>query len=99
MAKVSNDEHVFPSTRWEWRPVKIKTPPAGHKTAAAKPSRWNGFPTWPRHRDLTITVRSRGGAESWWLIKARGRHGVFPGHLALEDVMAVVLNEPWSEDP
>lgn len=71
----------------------MKTPPAGHPTAAAKPSRWYRFGTWPRHKPLTITIQHRGGAESWWLVKARGSHGVFPGHLALEDVMSAVLNE------
>jgi hypothetical protein len=40
-----------------------------------------------------VTVAWRGGPESWWLVTARGRHGVFPGYAALEDVMAGVLNE------
>jgi hypothetical protein len=39
-------------------------------------------------------VTYRGGAESWWLIDARGSIGVFPGHAALEDVMAQIFNEP-----
>lgn len=42
-----------------------------------------------------MTVSWRGGAESWWLVQARGRHGTFPGHCAIEDVMAAVLNE-WN---
>jgi hypothetical protein len=41
-----------------------------------------------------VTIEYRGGAESWWLVKARGSHGVFPGHAAIEDVMSQVMNEP-----
>jgi hypothetical protein len=40
-----------------------------------------------------VTIKYRGGAESWWLVTARGRSGAFPGHAAIEDVMAQVLNE------
>ncbi len=54
---------------------------------------------WPRHRPLTIVIKHRGGAESWWLVKARGSQGVFPGHLALEDVMSCVCNEPYWVEP
>jgi hypothetical protein len=86
-------EQTFPSTTYAWRKVKMKPPPAGHQTVRAKRGRWHGLPTWPRHRQLRIEVTYRGGAESWWLVKARGRHGVFPGCLALDDVMAQVLNE------
>jgi hypothetical protein len=42
---------------------------------------------------MTLKVRYRGGAESWWLVEARGSQGVFPGSAALEDVMVQVLNE------
>lgn len=73
----------------------MKPPPAGHVTARAKRGRWFGLATWPRTRSLNLTVAWRGGPESWWLVTARGRHGVFPGHLALEDVMAAVFNE-WN---
>lgn len=99
---MANDEseQVFPSTSWEWRKVKMKPPPAGHSTARAKRGRWHRFPQWPRTRALTLTVAYRGGPESWWLVTARGEHGVFPGHLALEDVMRQVLNEKdFGEDP
>jgi hypothetical protein len=86
-------EHLFPSTTWQWKKVKIKPPPAGHDTARAKRGPWRRFGVWPRHRPLVLTVRHRGGSESWWLVEARGSHAAFPGHLALEDVMRVVLNE------
>jgi hypothetical protein len=90
----TESERTFPSTAWEWRKVKMKPPPAGHVTARAKRGRWFGLSRWPRSQQLTITVGYRGGPESWWLVTARGRHGVFPGHAALEDVMSSVFNEP-----
>jgi hypothetical protein len=42
---------------------------------------------------MSLTVSYRGGSESWWLVEARGSHGVFPGHAALEDVLSQVCNE------
>jgi hypothetical protein len=87
-------EHTFPSTTFVWRKVKMKPPPAGHNSARAKRGRWRHLARWPRARSLTITVSYRGGAESWWLVKARGSQGVFPGHAQLEDVMAAVFSEP-----
>lgn len=47
----------------------------------------------PRTLPVRLTVTYRGGAESWWLIQARGESQVFPGHAALEDVMSRVLSE------
>jgi len=93
MPAESESEQAFPSTTFVWRQVKMKPPPAGHNTARAKRGRWRHLARWPRHRKLTLTISSRGGAESWWLVEARGSHGVFPGHLAIEDVMVQVLNE------
>ncbi len=86
-------EQPFPSTTFAWKKVKMKPPPAGHETARAKRGRWHGLPTWPRRRLSRLEVYWRGGAESWWYVGARGRYGVFPGHMAIEDVMAQVLNE------
>jgi hypothetical protein len=72
----------------------MKPPPAGHNTVRAQRGRWHRFSRWPRNRKLTLTLSHRGGSESWWLVEARGSHGVFPGHACLEDVMSQVLNEP-----
>jgi hypothetical protein len=71
----------------------MKPPPAGHDTARAQRGRWHHLTKWPRSRKLTLTVKYRGGAESWWLVESRGSYGVFPGCAALEDVMRAVLNE------
>lgn len=93
MAVDPTSEQAFPSTTWAWKRTKIRTPPAGQTTARAKRGRWHGLATWPRTRPLTVTIRYRGGAESYWLVSCRGRSGVFPGCAALEDVMAQVCNE------
>ncbi len=87
-------EQTFPSTTWQWKRVKVSRRPQGTDTARAKRGRWRHLARWPRTEKLTITVKHRGGAESWWLVEARGSQGVFPGWCALEDVMAAVFNEP-----
>lgn len=51
------------------------------------------LPRWDRRKTLTITVVYKGGAEGWWLIRARAHHGVFAGCMALDDVMARVMSE------
>src|SRR6185503_20745786 len=84
------DEQVFGSTTWEWRKVKItrRTPAQQDRRGAASSS--PALRQWPRRDPITITVRSRGGAESWWEVRARGRTHRFPGWVTLEDVMAQV---------
>jgi hypothetical protein len=49
---------------------------------------------WPRSEKLTLKVYWRGGAESYWLVEARGSSGVFPGHASIEDVLHQVMSEP-----
>jgi hypothetical protein len=90
---------MFGSTTYAWRKVKMKPPPAGHNTVRGNRGRWHRFGVWPKRRPLTLIVQHRGGAESWWLVKSRGSHGVFPGHLSLDDVMAQVCNEPYWVEP
>jgi hypothetical protein len=93
MSTEPTSEHLFPSTTWTYRKVKMNPPPAGHDTARVKRGRWHGLSTRPRRQGLQVTIAWRGGPESWWLVTSRGRHGVFPGSAAIEDVMAQVLNE------
>lgn len=78
------------STRYEWRKVKISggAPEGPAPKAAAK--RWGGLSRRGSKQPLTLTVTYRGGAESWWLIQARGRSAAVPGHRALDDVMAEI---------
>ena len=81
------------STTWAWRRVKISQPAAGHGHSAGGAGSTRALPPWPRRRNLTVVIRHRGGAESWWEIKARGRVWRLPGHLCLEDAFAQVLGE------
>lgn len=92
-----NQNERSPSTTYEWRKVKISggAPEGPSPQASAPRKRWAGLGRRSGKGALTVTIVHRGGAESWWLIKARGRSGVFPGHRCLDDVMAEV-NQTWS---
>lgn len=86
---------MFPSTTWEHKYVKVKRRPQGTEQPRAKRGTFKGLTTLRRTDKVSLTIKYRGGSESWWLVSARGRHVAFPGWLCLEDVMTVVLNEPW----
>jgi len=92
------DEHLFPSTTWEWRKVKITRRPQGHATVRRSRSFWHHLPRRDRKQSVYLEVRWRAGAESWWLVKARGSHGAVPGWMMLEDLMSMVLNEHTTGD-
>lgn len=62
-------------------------------TARRSRSGFLRLPVADRTREVTIRIYYRGGAEAYWLVKARGEHQVFPGVTALEDVMARVFSE------
>lgn len=85
------------STTYEWRKVKISggAPEGPAPKAASKGTRWSGLGRRDSKRALTITVTYRGGAESWWLVTARGRSAAFPGHRCLDDVLGEV-NRTWT---
>lgn len=82
------------STTYAWRKVKISGgAPEGPAPKAAN-KRWRGLSRRDPHGPLTITISYRGGAESWWLIQARGRSAAVPGHRSLDDVMSE-MNGTW----
>lgn len=84
---------MFPSTTWAYRKVKIARPPGGHATARSSMYGWRSLRRSERRMKIRITVSYRGGPQSYWLVEARGRHAVLPGHMALEDLMAAVHND------
>jgi hypothetical protein len=86
-------EQTFGSTRYAWKRVKVSPPPAGQTTARRRRSSFLRLPRADRTRPVRIEILYRGGAESWWLVKARGEHQVFPGCVSLDDLMARVLSE------
>lgn len=85
-------EHVFSSTTWEYRKVKIRRPPDGHIDSRPKAGHFHGLPPRPIREPITLTVSWRGGGEAWYEVKARGRTGRFPGWLGLHDVMMAINN-------
>jgi len=91
-SEVRQTEHLFASTTWEWKKVRMRRPAGGHSDSAAKPLRWRFRSPWDKRRPLTLTVTFRGGAEAWVEVHARGSAGRFPGHVALIDVLEEVWN-------
>lgn len=81
------------STTYEWRKVKIAGSARTGQHVGRKPGRFSGLSRRNRTARLTVTISHKGGAESWWLIEARGRSAVFPGHRGLDDVMAEINRE------
>lgn len=88
-----DDKEPLTSTTWEWRKVKMRRSAGGQDTAASGTRGFRRLRRYPRTEQVRITVEYRGGAESWWLLKARGTQEVFPGHRALEDVLSRVYSE------
>lgn len=82
------------STTYRWKRVRISGGAPEGPAPQASSKRWHSLKRRDPGGPLTVTIVHRGGAESWWLVKARGRSGVFPGHRALDDVMAEV-NQTW----
>lgn len=95
MTNNNNGNSSSPSTRWEWRKVRISGSSAPAGDCAAEPLRSKASRRRDAHRPLTIVVTYRGGPESSWLIEFRGAVRRFPGHMALDDVMRAI-NDPWS---
>lgn len=86
------------STTYEWRKVKVRGGAPEGPSAQPSTKGFHGLSRRNGSTALTLTIVHRGGAESWWLVKARGRHRAFPGHWALDDVMAVV-NQEFGQRP
>jgi hypothetical protein len=81
------------STTWEWRKCKVKGAPAGDGVAQPKaaPSRFSV--SRARRKRNIVEIAYRGGPESSWLFSLDGRSRRLPGHLCIEDAMALVLGE------
>ena len=79
------------STTYAWRKVKIR--PSGDSPSKTSPkASSSALKPWPRGASLSVTIKHRGGAESWWEITARGHVWRRPGHLLLDDVLQEVLD-------
>lgn len=86
----------LPSTQWTWEMRKIRRA-AGPRPDSAGAAGTTGLARrsgdLPRKTSVTITVRYRGGPEAWW--ELRSVYGVcrVPGHIAIHDVMRLVLGQ------
>jgi len=82
-----------PSTRWEWRRVKIPPAPQAPSSEAAAGVHRDSRSAWEPRQPISLTVVRRGGPEAWYELRARGRVHRFTGVTALEDVMQAVYGE------
>jgi len=96
MEKTTRTLSIRPSTTWSWeyRKIRVLRRQAPGKTARSALS--GRLPHWNRREPLTITVKYRGGAESWVELRARGRTWRAPGHLALFDVLSEIWGDAYS---
>lgn len=94
MAETPRKNTRSASTTYEWRRVKVRGGAPEGPSRSGLPKRFQGLVRRDSKTALTLTVTYRGGAESWWLVQARGRKAAFPGHRCLDDVMAEI-NRTW----
>lgn len=87
MARHTESEHPFPSTRWEWKRVKMARPPEASSTAPSAARFRNALPGRDPRKPLPVTVKFRGGAECWYEVVSRGTTWRFPGTVCLHDAM------------
>jgi hypothetical protein len=83
----------LPSTKWEWKLVKLSEAPPGEGARWHRQRRHAFLPWRNRRLPAIVEVKYKGGAESQWWVKTRGKTFVVPGHLAFEDVMVLVYGE------
>lgn len=83
------------STKWEYRKCILESasPPPSASTDGAERAGVSSLPRRDRSKSIWLEIGSAGGAESWWVIKARGVIIKVPGWLAIEDVMTLVNGE------
>lgn len=93
MAEIPSSNTSLPSTKWEWRYVKITRRSAAEDIAPKAAFRSGRLTIWPRRKPLTLTVRYWGGAECRVQVRTRGRTFYFSGHDAIFDVMRRVWGE------
>lgn len=87
-ASEGGSEHLFGSTRWETRRVKIARPPEAMTAQRPTGLRWRRLPRIDWRKPQHLTISYRGGAEAWVEVHARGDLGRYPGHTAIIDILA-----------
>jgi hypothetical protein len=74
------------STTWAWKKVKIRRPAEGHTKQPAAGRRWRTRSRRDPSEKLGVIVWWRGGAEDWWMVRARGEDNAYPGHTCISDL-------------
>ena len=87
-----SDERL-PSTRWEYRRVKIATPPQAPGQRGAAAHNFVGLSPLDRREPVHLSIRYRGGAEAWHMVEARGRKVPIPGWMELYDLHRLIAGK------
>jgi hypothetical protein len=82
-----------PSTKWEWKRVKVSPAAATDAHSRAVGPLPHAFGRTNRRVNTVLEVAYIGGRESFWWVKCRGKRYRLPGWMALEDVMSLVHHE------
>ncbi len=91
-ARRTNHPVAGGSTTWSYETHSLRRSRREGQQDVAKPPRWGKLSRRNPRQKLTLTITYRGGAECWYLIEARGSHGVVSGALAIHDVMREINN-------
>lgn len=94
MSTDASGEHQSGSTTWVWKRVKMERRPQGPSNTAARRASSPPLAARSPREPLTVTVVYRGGPECWWEVRGRGRVYRVPGHVALHDLMRLILERP-----
>ena len=87
MLPIDESNDSSPSTRWEWRQVKVRPTAGGQKDARRRRGRFFGLPPRNPRQPLTLTIKFRGGPECWYEVHARGQIVRYPGVRCLHEIM------------
>lgn len=79
-----------PSTTYAWRKVRISRAPQAETTVPRQGRPVQALAQRDPRKPLSITISYRGGAESWWELRARGVVLRRPGSVCLDDVLSLL---------
>lgn len=97
MANRQSSVHVFPSTTWEYRKVRVRRVPAPAGDSRLAETSDRSLRARDAHKGMTVVVKYRGGPTASWLIEYRGKVWRFDGALAVHDVLSSLFS-PHGKD-
>lgn len=86
MDPVANEHSSSTLSEWEYR--KVMRRPAGPTGQRGEATPLKRLALRNRRKPLTVTITYRGGPESWWELRARGKVVRVPGHRFVEDALS-----------